>query len=444
MFRHFLTLFVVVSSFLEADSLFQPSNTTFTTLFRTDWGTIGSTSPLPAMLMLARSETYDGDWHVAVSAGLEGRRDFSESGFLLNCLEATRYVGDHEFTLGKRVEAVGVMDLLSVTNILNPIRTPFFDDPDPEIRRIPQWMAVADLALAEETRLRFILEPFDHRYQDYTDTYLSLALDTLVPALVSDYRLDDPFWEAAKTQIFLPAYRNGIAPAVKNAIGSYYDVDDLSIDKLLVGMKLERRLEETLLGFAWFNKYSEIPYIEADPHLVSALLDNPNAWKHLQDYLGQNDLSLIEGVEGFRYNQLMLYTEGVAGEFGVRAEAFWRDRIPYLAGYSSLYGAAVGIDHHSTQLFQELEVQWLGMGRSGENLFAAVWALRGEPMLRGRFAARFEHYTILGGVEGKSRLSLLPTLVLSYRERIALRLQYLLYPDDRTLDTFVTTLEVRF
>ncbi|WP_456451927.1 hypothetical protein [Hydrogenimonas sp.] len=437
-------LAALLCSFVSAENLFEKENTAYTFLFRTDFGSMEGASLFPAAMMLVDSTAVMGDWELEASLMMQGQSDFSDTGVGINQLSATWYRGDGELRVGRFVSFVGVMDHLSVVNLLNPVRAAFFDDPDPDIRRIPQWMAEGVFHYEERATLRLFVEPFDRRYQDYTSTYLSLALDTLMPKLLAGYKLGDETLDAIKEQIFLPAYRGAIAPAVKNGVNDYYDFADFTLDKTLVGFDAAWTGESATLGVAWFNKYSEVPYIEIDRHILDIIQDTENGWQYLKEYLKQNDLSLVKSVEGFRYNQLLLYGESSVGDYGARAEAFWRDKMPFLDGYSVFVGVGVGIDRNGDTYYNDLEVQWMRLDRSGENLFALLWACRHIPFRMGSVDVTLENYSMLGAMEGELQVSFLPTVTLGFHDRLQLQLQYLIYPDDPQYDTFVTTLGARF
>jgi len=437
-------LAALLCSFVSADGLFEKGNTSYTLLFRTDFGSMEGGTLFPAALFLIDSTAWRGDWELEASLMMQGQSDFSDTGVGVNQLSVAYYFGEHDVRIGRFVASVGVMDHLSVTNLLNPVRAAFFDDEDPAVRRVPQWMGEVDLHGGDAATLRLFVEPFDRRYQDYTGTYLSLALDTLMPKLLDGYDPGDERLEAIKERIFLPAYREAIAPAVKNGVNDYYDFDDFTLDKTLVGFDAAWTGEGATLGVAWFNKYSEIPLIGIDRHVVDIVEDTENGWRHLKEYLEQDDLSLVKSVEGFRYNQLLLYGESSVGDYGVRAEAFWRDKMPFWDTYTAFGGVGVGIDRNGDTFYNELEVQWMRLQKSGENLFALLWSLRRAPFHAAGIDVTLENYTMLGAVEGSLQLSFLPAVTLTAFDRLQLKLQYLVYPDNPRYDTFVTTLGARF
>ena len=442
--RSDLLTLILTAPGLVAGSLFDPTNTSYTILFRHDFGSITGMDSFPAMLMLVDSRDATQTWEWEVSLMLQGEHDFSDSGLSINHLSVERYWGDNTFKIGKYTTTVGVLDLLSFSNILNPVRPLFFDDSDPDIRRIPQWQATATLIPSEAVSINLYIEPFDRRYQDYTSSYLTLALDRFIPRLISNYHLTNSFLEEAKTQIFLPAFTQGIAPTIKNGVRRYYDTEDLTIDKTLVGAKAEWNLDEATVGIGWFNKYSEIPYVELDTQLLQTIQDRDNGWRHFKKYLDQQDLSFVKGVQGFRYNQALLYAETTLSDYGVRGEIFWRDKVPFFNDYSRFYGVGIGFDHSSQNFYNEVEMEWIRIERAGTDLYSAVWMTRMDTVEKGHFSLKIENYTIFGGTEGENRVSFLPTLTVGYRENADLKFQYLYYPDDPQMDLFVATMEVRF
>jgi hypothetical protein len=438
-----LVFFIFVSG-LHGDTLFQKDNTQYTFLFRTDFGSLNGSTLFPASFMLIESNFQYESLDFDTSLMIQGTNDSSDTYAGINQLSATWYVGDNEIKVGRFVTFVGVMDHLSVVNLLNPIRTTFFDDVNPNIRRVPQWMTETAFHIGDTETIRFFLEPFDRRYQDYTSAYLSLALDTLMPKILNDYRLGDETLDTLKEQIFLPAYRNAIAPAIKNSVNDYYDFDDLTLDKTLVGFDISWTDEMGTIGVSWFNKYSEIPYIEIDSHILDIIQDTENGWHHFKEYLEQNDLSLVKSVEGFRYNQYLLYGESTVGEYGLRAELFWRDRIPFLDTYSTFIGAGLGVDRNGETYYNEIEIQWMQFEENGENLYALLWACRHAPFYFNGVEVTLENYTMYGAMEGEHQISFLPKTKFTFRHHLQLELQYLYYPDEPDYNTFITTLGVRF
>ncbi|WP_353662124.1 hypothetical protein [Hydrogenimonas sp. SS33] len=437
-------IFLLFALSLQASSLFEKGNTATTFLFRTDFGSMKGADTLPAGLLLIDTSADLPEWHFDLSLLMQGQKDFSDTGVSFNRLSATRYFGDNEVKIGKFVTQVGVLDYLSVSNILNTVRLPFFDDPDPQIRRIPQWMAKVELLPKEDVRLRLFAEPFDRRYHDYTSTYLSLALDRLLPAYLQSQHLNNPMLEEIKKEILLPAYRNAVAPAVKKQVNDYYNPEDLSIDKAMAGFDLTYQGFDTTLGLSWFNKYSEIPYVKIDARLLDMALEREDPARALQEYLEQNDLSLVKGVDGFRYNQVSLYGETSFSRFGLRAEATYRDRFPFVDGYTALSTVGMGIDDNGEHFYNDLEAQVLYSHKDRHTLFAAIWDCRYRPFFLHGVEVTAENYTMLGAVEGEQQFSFLPTVTLTYQSRLSLQLRYLLYPDDHDLNIFSTTLGVRF
>ncbi|BDY13714.1 hypothetical protein HCR_20260 [Hydrogenimonas cancrithermarum] len=401
-------------------------------------------SSFPSALLLFESQAQTGEWQTEASLIFQGNGDFTDTGFDFNQLSMTRYLEEDEIKIGKFVTSVGVLDYLSLANVLNPVRAQFFDDANPNIRRIPLWMVQGTLSPADETTFRFFIEPFDSRYQDYTSTYLSIALDRLLPQYFSSYNLDDETLEVIRNEIFLPAYTQGIAPSIKRKVGNYYSFDNFTLDKTMIGFDYTHADFDTMVGVNWFNKYSEVPFIEVDPDLIALIQNEGDAAEHIKEYLDQNDLSVVKSVEGFRYNQVSIYGEGAFSEYGMRFEATYRDKIPLIDDFSALFMVGAGIDHSGASSYNDFELQWIYLDESGQNIFATIWVYKYPPFFLNGISIRPENYTMYGATEGAHQISFLPNLTFDYREHLQLRIQYLFYPDDAYYNTFMATLGVRF
>ncbi len=441
---HRFLWFLLSAVVWAASPPFQRQNTSFTTLFRTDFGTLEGSDLFPTALMLIKTRGDWEDWHLDLSMMMQGQSDFSDTGLFFNEFSITRYLGEGEIRVGKFVAHTGVLDYLSVSNVLNPIRPPFFDDTDPQIRRIPQWMAMVESFPTETLSLRLYAEPFDRRYQDYTDTYLSLALDRLIPRYISDYHFDDTTLDTLKEEVLLPAYQIGIAPAIKQGVNDYYDLEDLTLDKTLVGFDLTWQGFDTQAGISWFNKYSEIPLVKLNRHLLELLLEHGDPGKTIGEYLEDSNLALVQSVDGFRYNQVTLYGETSLSRYGVRAEATWRNKAPFLEDFSAMTTMGAGIDDNGKEFYNDLEGQWIHAFRNGQNFFALLWLLRKHPFFFHGTEVTLENYTMLGATEGMLEYSFLPTATVTFLGKISVSLRYLFYPEEHDLDVVTATLGVRF
>ncbi|UFS63399.1 hypothetical protein LOH54_04530 [Sulfurimonas sp. HSL-3221] len=405
----------------------------------------GATYPqTPYVLTLSEGNYEQGQYRI--DGGLLLYKGHGGSGVSLNQIALVYWGDDFDFRIGKFVSKTGVLDYLSGMDLLNPVQVDFFDDPNINLRRLPQWMAELSCFVGESALLRVTLQPFDGRTQSYISTYVGYLLDSYLPDYFEQLSRNSAEGTAIYREVFLPLYRDGISPALKSDIDAQYNERGLAVEKSTIQVLAESSDAGTTLGAVWTNRYSEVPYIEVDQQLldlIGALPDGQNSGESFRAYLDQPDLNPIKGVRGFRYNQYSLYAEGTVNTYGVRAEASVRDRVPTLNTFSPLAMVGFGVDRQAGSSYFDLEVQWGYLKQYRQSVLATVLLNKFDLTVYRGVAVRFDHYLITGWYAGNATAVMLPNLVFT-RGAFEVDLHALYHSDDKAYNTVGFTLRATF
>jgi hypothetical protein len=386
------------------------------------------------------ADSYTAEAGIAISSS------GSEKGVGINHLSVTWYGDDYDLRAGKSVVKLGVLDHMSTLDTVSPYRGAFFDDPNVYIRRIPEWMAAVNYYYDDRLQLKGLLQAYDRSRQDLSSFYLRFVLDSGLPLYMESLSRQTPAAEALTREIFLPVYNESISPALYEHIRSKYDGDDGQVDQMLVGVTAEYVFDTVTAGAVWVNRYGEVPLVVLDENLTAAAEAYGNGEAYLDaiyDYLEQNDLDPIKGMEGYRYNMWGAYFETTYETFGIRGEVTLRDKVPALSRFSTLSTVGLGIDTKSRGAYHNLEFQWVRLGEYDVNMLAGILATFYDWERRGALEWRFSHYLMMGYYGGHKEIALHPELLLRY-EPFELQLQLLISKKSSRSNTGMITLGMRF
>jgi hypothetical protein len=351
------------------------------------------------------------NWKIAT--GVYGQKDEPAPDLPINHLSAEYFGEKYHFKIGKIVEKIGVLDYFSVLDTLNPVRLDFFDDSNINIKRVPLWMAHLDYYPADTLKLSFYAQPFDGEHQDYTGHYVNYVLGEFVPQHY-DELLNQ---ESLGTQVFSPLYYNAISPFLAADIESKLPSSSMKPENTSVGFCAEYSDESKKIGFVYFNRYTEIPLIRVDENLLNAAIHYENqesVSEDFIDYLASADLDPIKSVEAFRYNQLGVYGETTVGNYGVRAEAGYRDKIPLLNNYGSVSSFGLAVDHFTSSVYYALETQYIHLGHYNKDSFISMFTTKFEPTVFYSLRGHFENRLIGAVVDTTKDAAINPSYTIEY------------------------------
>jgi len=399
----------------------------------------------PYTLALLEGKYSEENYEIDIGAMIF--KDSNETGAELNQVSLHYFSDDFEFSIGKYVQTLGVLDYLSSTNLLNPTRVEFFDDDNINIRRIPLLMAGLRYYPNEDWKLEAIVQAFDADHQDFSSVYLNFALDTLMPSYLESLTASNSNINKINQEIFLPVYKDSISPALNAHIQDQYKSESsLAADKAGLFVIAEYSAEAVSIGGVWINRYTEIPYIEVNQDFLNGLeafQADPTNVNGFKEYLDSNDLDPIKDVEGFRYNQYNAYAEGTISSFGIRAEATYRDKVPAINEYSSLQSFGLGIDNKFGVMYNSLEFQYLKLDALSEEVYASVLASKFDAIHYKGTDISFEHYLLYGRYQGITEVTSFPSIILSY-SNFDIIFQYLTSKEQSQMNTFSMILKAVF
>lgn len=349
------------------------------------------------------------------------------------------YVGDSfEFKIGKYVKTIGVLDYMSMINLSNPSRPQFFDDENINIRRIPLLMSEITYYPNESFKLQATLQPFDNKHQDYTSTYLNFIIDAYLPNYFKSLSSKNTSATAIHDEIFLPAYNDGISPALNSYVKGQYDHGSTSDVSKAGGILVAEYLgEEASYGAVWINRYSEIPLVEINTQVLDALgnLDSAtDVSQGLEDYVNSGNSDLVSKVAGYRYNQYNLYYEGTADAFGIRVESSLRDKIPTVNKFTWVSSLGMGVDYSGEDFYNNLELQWLHLDSLNENVYAGMLTTKMSAIDFGEIQLLFDHYLLFGYYNSLLEISTFPNITFVYKD-VSIILQYLASKEQSELNS---------
>ncbi len=392
------------------------------------------------LFALAESQ-YEGDDYT-LRGGVAWQMRGSDKEFLLNHLYG-EYFGDaFTFKIGKMVQKVGVLDYFSVLDTQNPLREEYFDDSQLEIKRIPLWMSVLEYYPSDTMKVVGIVEPFDAKYQNYTGVYVGYILNQFIPSLYHDFFTQDLLGR----EVFYPVYNDALVPYLSDAVQSQTQSSGVHFDKLSYSAVFEYGDGDTKLGVLYYNRYSEVPLIKVNQHLLDALeafYEGEDASEYLQEYIASGEIAPLNGVESFRYEQFGLYGESSIDSYGIRAEMGYRDKVPLVNGYGDLYSAGFGIDRFDEDIYNAIEVQSIYLPAYGELSSIAMWRAKLAKRVLWRFEWYFENRVLWTHLSSMNEYSLFPSLTFHY-EGFDLSIQGLLSKNNSQTNAFSLLLRGRF
>lgn len=365
----------------------------------------------PYLFLLLSSQYESENWKVA--GGVFAQKGLPYPELPINHLYLDYYGDDLRIKIGKAVTKVGVLDYFSLLDTINPIRPEFFDDPNGMIKRIPMWMTQADIEPVDNFRLSFYLQPYDSHYHEFTGFYVDYILNRFLPEHYREFFDQDPVGET----IFAPLYYDAISPYIARDIDSKLPSSSWRAAKTSLGLSAEYTSDAGKAGVVYFNRYSEIPLIRVDQNLVNAANAYENGdspWVDLSRYIASLDLDPVKSVEGYRYNLIGVYGETTIREYGVRAEAAYRDKIPLLNSFGSLRALGLGIDTYDQSRYYALETQWLHLNPYDVDGFVAMGRVKSEPFIVDAFKGRLEGRVIGVILDGEVDAAFNPSITVEY------------------------------
>ncbi len=384
-------------------------------------------------------ENYD------IDMGLVLYKGYDDTYAAINQMSLT-YLGDnYELIIGKYVDTLGKLDYLSTVNIINPTNVEFFDDENINIRKIPLLMTELIYYPDDSWKLQAIVQPFNTTHQDYTSVYINVILNTLLPKYINGLVEGNQASEGVNEYVFMPVYSNYISPSLAEDIESKNNSgSDYAIDKLGGFLVAEYAGQNATYGAIWMNRHSEIPYIKVNEDVIDAIedLDNPSVDNAINS-TDSNNSDIVTGVDTYRYNQYNLYFESTLGEFGIRAETSFRDKIPVVNDYSWMSSVGVGVDYKSQYIYNNLELQWLHLDYNSDDVFAGVYSARSESFEIKNTELFLDYYLLFGYYDGDLELTSYPNITLKYEE-YSLGLRYLYSKENSYLNNVSIILKAKF
>jgi len=441
----YLCLFfpVYLSTLIAEENILEDTSIKETFILKTMSNGTYPNAPYANVLLESKTskDTYD------VDLGLVVHKGYSDTYATINQMSLS-YLGEqYEFKIGNYVNTLGKMDYLSTTNLINPTNIEFFDDENINIRKIPILMSQISYYPNDTWKLEAIVQPFNSNYQDYTNTYINIILNTLLPQYINSLTQDSATKEILNQYIFVPTYDNYISPALANDINNNYTrSSDINIDKLGGFLVAEFTGESATIGGVWMNRYSEIPLIRVNEDVVNILQDLENdqsATTDLTEYAQGEDLGVVNGVDTYRYNQYSLYYESTIDRFGIRAESSFRDKVPVVNAYSWLSSFGFGIDYKSKYIYSNLEMQWLHLDYKNQDLYAGIYSAKSEAFNIINAKLYLDYYLLFGYYNQVFELTNYPNLTLEY-EDYSLAFQYLYSKENEKLNNLSLVLKASF
>ncbi|WP_428743720.1 hypothetical protein [Sulfurimonas sp.] len=374
--------------------------------------------------------------------GADMYSDSTTQGIALNQASLQYSTDRFDFKVGKFVETLGVLDYLSITNITNPPRTPFFDDSNINIRKLPLLMASASTYLTKEFKVQAIAQPFDKNL-NYTNVYLNTILKSLLPFYLNSVEFQNNNFNIIRDEIFLPSYNEQIADALNTHIQNKYKANTtLALNKASFFLLMQYDDFDATYGFIWTNHYSEVQYIQIDENFFNSINDilNEQDSGALDAYLSQENLDPISSISTYRYDQVTAYYESSYKEIGIRSEISYRDKIPTINTLSSLSSIAIGLDHKSTNMYNSMELQYLHVPSLPKDVFTSTFVNKTDSCKSGAMEMYMKTYILGGYYNGEFELSVSPSVVIDF-EVFNATLQFYHSKLRPELDTFSLTLK---
>jgi hypothetical protein len=438
--RYFLYLILFHSLLLGRENFFDSLELQETFVLKSMSNDTYQNSPYLHALFESKKFSDNGE----VDFGISIEKSYNDTYLTLNQASYFYYSNLFEFKIGKYVDTLGTLDYLSTVNIINPTNIEFFDDKNINIRKIPLLMSELIFYPNNKWKIQTIIQPFDTTHQDFTNTYVNIILNTVLPNyLRSEIKSSDGTTE----DIYIPLYDNYVSPVLaKHIQDNYSQTTDFSLDKLGGFFVAEYLAQNATYGFVWMNRFSEISLVKINQDIVEILEnleDDESASEALKDYIASDENSLVVNVDQYRYNQASLYFESAVDRLGIRSEISYRDKIPILNQYSSMLTSSIGLDYKIEKFFNTLELQWIRIVEERNNIYTGVYALRSDAFNLRNVKLFFENYLLFGYNNTTLELSVYPKIRFEYN-KYTLGVEYLASKENPDLNNFSVVARVSF
>lgn len=394
----------------------------------------------PYSFALIESDYQGNNYTVYGGFGFKSKKKNKE--LFVNHIYLSYFTENYTFKIGKMVQKVGVLDYFSLIDTLNPVRAEFFDDSKAEIKKTPLWMSSIEYYVNDYVVISGFVEPFDSKHLDYTNSYIQYMLSQFIPA----YFKDEFNQELIGSKIIYPLYTNSLVPYVEENIAVKYSSSSIDLNKLTFGFVLEYSDDRKKVGVLYFNKYSEVPLITVDQNLLDAAIKYKNGESPFQDlanYIESDDYDLLKSVKGFRYQQFGLYGESTLGEYGIRAEFSYRDKVPLLNEFGSLTSIGFAIDHFSASAYNVLETQFIHLGKYKKNAYISMFRTQFEKNYLWKLSWYVGNSFIGTKVDDFEEYSIAPKLTFGYKQ-VDLTIEGLFSKNNTQANTISMLLRAKF
>lgn len=345
----------------------------------------------------------------------------------INNLSISFWQDDFSLKMGKYITKVGVMDYLESFDRLNPRRAAFYNDPNPNIRKYPQWMIESSLYLPEERKITFYLQKYDTDPHAYLQLGNYLLFHDFIPALFGSDSQNDTINFIAQ-EVFQPSYENSVLPITDSYIEESYGLLPDTLKNSTFGMDFLLYSDQFNLGAIWINTYSKIPQLKPSDELIE-LIENTeieNREETLREYIDEHNIGNL--LRHFRYNKAGFYAEGSLGELGIRSEISYQDKYAFIDRISPSYSIAIGADHKGW-MYNSLEFKRSYFRDLHASLYQGVVFSQFEPFSLYGMHLNLQHEYFYLKLAGQDYSFSKPSVKISYKN-LDLTLEYLHISDN--------------